>query len=49
MRETTVQIDWIMSIFDDAGVEKQIERRDGVLRLDAKVNLGSTCSVRSDG
>ena len=34
MKETTVQIDGMMSIFDDAGVEKQIKRRDGVVRVD---------------
>lgn len=33
MKETTVQIDGMMSILDDAGFERQIERRDGVLRV----------------
>ena len=36
MKETTVQIDGMMSIFDAAGVEKQIKRRDGVVRVDVK-------------
>jgi len=34
-KETTVQISGVMSIFDGAGVEKQIKRWDGVVRVDA--------------
>ena len=31
----------MMSIFDDAGVEKQIKRRDGVMRVGANFLSGS--------
>jgi copper chaperone CopZ len=45
MKETTVQIDGMMSIFDDAGVEKQIKRRDGVVKVDANFLSGSATIV----
>ena len=45
MRETTVQIDGMMSILDDAGVEKQIERRDGVVRVNANFLSGTATIV----
>ena len=45
MKETTVQIDGMMSIFDDAGVEKQIKRRDGVVRVDANFLSGTATIV----
>lgn len=49
MNETTVQIDGMMSIFDDAVVEKQIKRRDGVVRVDANFLSGTaTIVVRRD-
>ena len=41
MKETTVQIDGMMSIFDDAGVEKQIKHRDGVMKVDANFLSGT--------
>lgn len=47
MKETTVQIDGMMIIFDGAGVEKQIKRRDGVARVDANF-LNGTASVVYD-
>ena len=45
MKETTVQIDGMMSIFDDAGVEKQIKRRDGVMSVDANFLSGTATIV----
>src|SRR5450759_4659577 len=48
MKETTVQIDGMMSIFDGAGVEKQIKRRDGVVRVDANF-LSGTATIVYDG
>ena len=45
MKETTVQIDGMMSIFDGAGVEKQIKRRDGVVRVDANFLSGTATIV----
>ena len=45
MKETTVQIDGMMSIFDDAGVEKQIKRRDGVVKVDANFLSGTATIV----
>ena len=45
MKETTVEIDGMMSIFDDAGVEKQIRRRDGVARVDANFLSGTATIV----
>jgi Cu2+-exporting ATPase len=45
MKETTVQIDGMMSIFHDAGVEKQIKRRDGVVRVDANFLSGTATIV----
>src|SRR5450759_3871528 len=48
MKETTVQIDGMMSIFDGAGVEKQIKRRDGVVRADANF-LSGTATIAYDG
>ena len=45
MKTTTVQIDGMMSIFDDAGVEKQIKRRDGVVRVDANFLSGTATIV----
>jgi len=45
MKETTVQIDGMMSIFDDAGVEKQIKRRDGVVSVDANFLSGTATIV----
>jgi len=41
MGETTVQISGMMSIFDGAGVEKQIKRWDGVVRVDANFVSGT--------
>ena len=48
MKETTVQIDGMMSIFDDAGVEKQIKRRDGVVRVDANFLSGTATMTYDD-
>jgi Cu2+-exporting ATPase len=45
MKETTVQIDGMMSIFDDAGVEKQIKRRAGVVKVDANFLSGTATIV----
>ena len=45
MKETTVQIEGMMSIFDAAGVEKQIKRRDGVVRVDANFLNGTATIV----
>ena len=45
MRETTVQVDGMMSILDDVGVEKQIRRRDGVVSVDANFLSGSATIV----
>ncbi len=45
MKETTVQIDGMMSIFDDAGIEKQIKRRNGVVRVDANFLNGTATIV----
>jgi Cu2+-exporting ATPase len=45
VKETTVQIDGMMSIFDDAGVEKQINRRDGVVKVDANFLSGTATIV----
>jgi len=47
VKETTVQIDGMMSVFDAAGVEKQIKRRDGVERVDANF-LSGTATVAYD-
>ena len=47
MKETTVQIDGMMSIFDDAGVEKQIKRRNGVVRVNANF-LSGTATIMYD-
>jgi Cu2+-exporting ATPase len=47
MKEATVQIDGMMSIFDGAGVEKQIRRRDGVVRVNANF-LNGTATVAYD-
>jgi Cu2+-exporting ATPase len=47
MKEATVQIDGMMSIFDGAGVEKQIKRRDGVVRANANF-LNGTASIVYD-
>lgn len=47
MKETTVQIDGMMSIFDGAGVEKQIKRREGVVRVDVNF-LNGTATVVYD-
>src|ERR1035437_9122391 len=44
-KETTVQIDGMMSIFDGAGVEKQIKRRDGVISVDANFLSGTATIV----
>jgi hypothetical protein len=38
-------IDGMMSIFDDAGVEKQIERRGGVVKVDANFLSGTATIV----
>jgi Cu2+-exporting ATPase len=45
VKETTVQIDGMMSIFDDAGVEKQVKRRDGVVSVDANFLSGTATIV----
>ena len=45
MNATTVQIDGMMSIFDDAGVEKQIRRREGVASVDANFLTGTATIV----
>lgn len=47
MTESTVQIDGMMSISDDAGVEKQIMRRDGVSRVNANF-LNGTATIEYD-
>src|SRR5579859_287893 len=47
IKVTTVQIDGMMSIFDGAGVEKQIKRRDGVVRVDANF-LSATATIVYD-
>ena len=47
VKETTVQIDGMMSIFDDAGVEKQVKRHDGVVRVDANF-LSGTATIAYD-
>jgi Cu2+-exporting ATPase len=47
VKETTVQIDGMMSILDDAGVERQIERQDGVLKVDANF-LSGTATIAYD-
>ena len=47
MKETTVQIDGMISIFDGAGIEKQIKRREGVVRVDANF-LNGTATVVYD-
>ena len=47
MTETTVQIDGMMSIMDDAGVEKQIRRRDGVVKVDSNF-LSGTATILYD-
>ena len=47
MKETIVQIDGMMSIFDGAGVEGQVKRRDGVKRVDANF-LSGTATVLYD-
>ena len=49
MKETTVQIDGMMSIFDDAGVEKQIQRRDGVASVNANFLSGTATIVYDEG
>jgi len=45
MKETTVQIDGMMSIFDGAGVEKQLKRRGGVVRVNANFLTGTATIV----
>lgn len=45
MKETIVQIEGMMSILDDAGVEKQIKRHDGVVRVDANFLSGTATIV----
>jgi P-type Cu2+ transporter len=47
MKEATVQIDGMMSIFDGAGVEKQIKRRDGVVKVNANF-LSGTATIAYD-
>jgi Cu2+-exporting ATPase len=47
VKETTVQIDRMMSIFDDAGVEKQVTGRRGVVRVDANF-LSCTATIVYD-
>ena len=47
MKQTTVQVDGMMSIFDGAGIEKQIKRRDGVVRVDANF-LSGTATIAFD-
>ena len=37
----------MMSIFDDAGVEKQIMRRDGVMKVDANF-ISGTATIEYD-
>ena len=45
MKETTVQIDGMMSIFDGAGIEKQIKQRDGVVKVAANFLSGTATVV----
>ena len=45
MKETTLQIDGMMSIFDGAGVEKRINRHEGVLNVDANFLSGTATIV----
>src|ERR1035437_2574797 len=45
MQTTTVQIDGMMSIFDGAGIEKQIKRRAGVVKVDANFLSGTATIV----
>ncbi len=47
MKETTVQIDGMMSIFDGSGIEKQIKHREGVVKVDVNF-LSSTATVVYD-
>jgi copper chaperone CopZ len=49
MKDTAVQIDGMMSIVDDAGVKKQINRRDGVVRVDANFLSDTATLVYGDG
>jgi hypothetical protein len=48
MKETTVQIDGMMSIFDGTGIEKEMKRRDGVVRVDGNF-LSGTATIVYDG
>ena len=48
MRQTTVQINAMMSSFSDAGAGRQIKRRDDVGRVDANLPSG-TATVRAAG
>jgi len=45
MTEPTVQIDRMVSIFDDADVEKQIKRRDSMVGVDANFLSGTATIV----
>ncbi|MEP6664066.1 MAG: heavy metal translocating P-type ATPase, partial [Verrucomicrobiota bacterium] len=45
MKETTVQIDGMMSIFDGAGIEKQVKQRDGVVKVAANFLSGTATVV----
>ncbi len=47
MKETKVQIDGMISIVGDAGVEKEIKRRDGAVRGDASF-LNRTATIAYD-
>ena len=45
MKQTTLQINGIMSTFDATGVGRQIKRRDGVVRVDANFLIGAATIV----
>jgi hypothetical protein len=42
---TPEKIDGMMSMFDDAGVEKQIQDRDGVASVNAKILSGAATII----
>ncbi|MCY7378406.1 MAG: heavy metal translocating P-type ATPase [Gemmatimonadaceae bacterium] len=48
MKTTTVQIDGMMSMFDGAGVEKRIGRRDGVAEVHANFLSGTATVVHDE-
>jgi hypothetical protein len=48
MKQTMVQINGMKAIFDDAGIGRQIKRRDDVGRVDANLRSGMA-TVRAVG